>query len=312
MNVSLNKFYQVIGISKQGFHQRMNRQLAEKAHDHQLLYLVYQLRADHPTMGCRDMYYKLKPEYIGRDRFERFCKLHELASQLPRNYRRTTDSSGVVRFDNLTIGLVLYHINQLWVSDITYFDIGNKTSYITFIMDAYSRRIIGHHTSKRLFTEQTSLPTLEMALQLRGGKPLDGTIFHSDGGGQYYDTNFLATTKAFNLSNSMCQYPWENGKAERINGVIKNNYLIHRDINSFETLKKEVDRAVQLYNEEKPHKALKRVSPVSFEKDYLRSGKITDAEKSTTEYEIHNCRANNSPAGCGKITSASNITQEYV
>ena len=67
----------------------------------------------------------------------------------------------------------------------------------------------------------------------------------------------------------MCQYPWENGKAERINGVIKNNYLIHRNINSYEQLQIEVDRSVLLYNSEKPHIKLQRKSPNQFEKEYL-------------------------------------------
>ena len=64
----------------------------------------------------------------------------------------------------------------------------------------------------------------------------------------------------------MCEYPWDNGKVERLNGVIKNNYLIHRDINSFEELKKEVARTVLLYNQEKPHIELQRKSPNEFEK----------------------------------------------
>ena len=68
----------------------------------------------------------------------------------------------------------------------------------------------------------------------------------------------------------MCEYAWENGKAERINGVIKNNYLKHRDINNFSELKQEVERSVRLYNEEKPHIELRRKSTIMFEKLYLR------------------------------------------
>ncbi|MCK5169106.1 MAG: integrase core domain-containing protein [Bacteroidales bacterium] len=104
---------------------------------------------------------------------------------------------------------------------------------------------------------------------------VDGLIFHSDGGGQYYDKEFLKLTGKYKIINSMCEYAWENGKAERLNGVIKNNYLIHRDINSFEELLREVDRSVYLYNFEKPHIELQRNSPIEFENSYIRNGKQT-------------------------------------
>lgn len=304
MNDSLNKLYKTIGVSKQAFHQRMNRKLREQACEHQLLFLIYELRQDHPTMGSRDMYYRLQPSFIGRDKFEWFCKMHRLSSQRAVNQRRTTNSTGVIRFVNLTIGLKLNHINQLWVSDITYYEMKGRFYYLTFIMDAFSRRILGHNTSCRLFTVQTTLPALKMAVAVRKGTKCEGTIFHSDGGGQYYDMEFLRLTQKLGLRNSMCEYPWENGKAERINGIIKNNYLTHRNIDSFDELKKEVDRSVKLYNEQKPHVGLNRLSPVNFEKQYIWLGKTSDGEKSTTEHETHSSRAMNSPAGCGKTPPA--------
>lgn len=311
MEESLNRLYWILGISKQAFHQRLNRQVREQSHHHQLLFLVYEIRMDHPTMGVRDMYYLLRPEFMGRDAFEEFCRGYGLVCERPVNYSRTTDSKGVIRFDNLTIGLKLSGINQLWVSDITYFEVNRKFYYLTFILDAYSRLILGYSVSKRLFTEQTTLSALQMAVIRRKGVDLKGTILHSDGGGQYYDKEFLKETQSLGLVNSMCEYPWENGKAERINGVIKNNYLRHRSIGSFGELVKEVDRSVQLYNEIKPHKALNRVSPLTFENMYIESGKTSDGEKSTTEYENSHQRENNSPLGCGKTSSGSNITLEY-
>lgn len=312
MSCSLNTLYRVIGISKQAVHQRMDRQLREQAYEHQLLFLVYQLREDHPTMGCRDIYYKIRPHFIGRDRFELFCREHGLMSERPVNYRKTTDSNGVIRFENLVHNLVLDRINQVWVSDITYFEVDNQFYYLTFITDAFSRRILGYSASERLFTEHTTLPALNMAVKLRKGYCLTGIIFHSDGGGQYYDQDFLMVTKGLQLVNSMCAYPWENGHAERINGVIKNNYLKHRSINSFAELQKEVDRSVLLYNQEKPHIALKRLSPVQFENDYISSGKTSDGEKSATEYKNHSLGQKLSPSGYGKTSSGSNIAPEYI
>lgn len=207
---------------------------------------------------------------MGRDKFEVFCKAESLLAARLKNYRRTTDSYGVVRFENLLEGLEVSKINQVWQSDITYFELAGRFYYITFIIDGYTRRIIGHSTSRRLFTEDTSLQALQMAISLRKEQKhsISGVIFHSDGGGQYYDRNFLLLTKNAGIQNSMCKYAWENGKAERVNGVIKNNYLIHRSIKNFEQLVKEVDRSVLLYNTEKPNIALGRIAPVMFEKYY--------------------------------------------
>ncbi|MBK6819074.1 MAG: transposase [Bacteroidetes bacterium] len=92
-----------------------------------------------------------------------------------------------------------------------------------------------------------------------------GLILHSDGGGQYYDKEFLALTQS-----TACTIVWQNmrgnGMAERLNGVIKNNYLQYRKCKSFTELAKEVDRSVLLYNYEKPHKMLQKKSPMQFEK----------------------------------------------
>lgn len=251
-----------------------------RSEQEQLLLLIGQIREDHPTMGVRDLYYKLQPSTMGRDTFELFCKEHHLTSKRSKNYRRTTDSSGVIRFDNLLKNNSLTTINQAWQSDITYYEVEGRFYYLTFILDAFSRRILGYSVSKKLTTEQTTLPALEMAIKLRKkeGWLIHGVIFHSDGGGQYYDKEFLKITKKEGIINSMCEYPWENGKAERLNGVIKNNYLVHRNILNFSDLNKEVDRTVSLYNQEKPHIELQRKSPSDFEKNYLCLNQSSDAD----------------------------------
>ncbi len=233
--------------------------------------LIFQLRGDHPTMGSRDMYYKLQPQTLGRDAFEQFCKELNLTRQKPLKRWKTTDSRGVVRFENLLKDLKITRINQAYQCDITYFEINGVFYYITLITDCFSKRIVGHSVSKRLFTEQTTLPALRKAIRTRrkDGLTLRGAIFHSDGGGQFYAEKFIELTSKEELKNSMCKYPWENGIVERLNGVMKNNYLHHWSIESFAQLVKAVDRFVQLYNNEKPHAKLKRMTPIAFEKLYL-------------------------------------------
>jgi putative transposase len=235
----------------------------------QLMNMIHQVRSQHPTMGCRDLYYKLAPEFMGRDAFEAFCCDNDLMSKRSRNRRRTTDSSGVKRFDNLVRELQVAKVNQVWTSDITYYELGDRFYYLTFIQDAYSRRILGYSVSQSLHTEDTTLPAMEMAIKSRKNTVLQGLIFHSDGGGQYYAKEFLKLTDKHGINNSMCIYPWENGKAERLNGVIKNNYLRHRRISTYQELKQQVDQTVLLYNLGKPHIKLSRKSPIAFEENIL-------------------------------------------
>lgn len=279
LTFSLNKLYQSIGLTKQAFHQRMDRYLQERSLEEQLVMIVYQVREDHPTMGLRDIYYKTVPNNIGRDRFEMLCKQSGLAIERAHNMRRTTDSSGVIRFENLLIGLTISRPNQVWQSDITYFELNQRFYYITFIVDAFTRIIVGHAVSQRLTTEQTTLPALKNAIKSRMDLKMNikTLIFHSDGGGQYYDKEFLKITTKYQIQNSMCQYPWDNGKAERINGIIKNNYLRYRYIKTYEQLISEVDRSVFLYNTDKPHSKLQRKCPIQFENDYF----CRDTSKST-------------------------------
>ena len=193
----MNTLYKVLNITKQAFHKRMDRQLLLLCEQKQIMLLIGQLREEHPTMGCRDMYYKLQPQTMGRDAFEAFCKAEELSVPHSKNRRRTTDNSGVIRFDNLLENKVLTSINEAWVSDITYYEVQGRFYYLTFIMDAFSRRIIGHATSERLLTEHTTLPALKMALKARKESNLQGLIFHSDGGGQYYDKEFITLLTSY-------------------------------------------------------------------------------------------------------------------
>jgi transposase InsO family protein len=266
MIVSLNQFYKAIGVTKQGLHHHLNSQLEQQSLFENLHKITVQIRQDHPTLSCRAMFFKIQPEGIGRDKFERLCRQWGLVQKMTINRIRTTYSSGVIRFNNWYKDVVFTDIDQAYVSDITYFEVGDRFYYITFIMDAYSRYIIGYSVSKRLTTEQTTLAAFNMVLGYKKHKLPKGIIFHSDGGGQYYDKAFLKITSDYYFTNSMCEFAYENGKAERINGIIKNNYLKHKLINTYQELQKELDHTVSLYNKERPHKSLDYITPQEIEK----------------------------------------------
>jgi len=275
--MSLNQFYKVVGITKQGVHDMLLRQNRDKEIDLQLLLIVHQIRSDHPTMGVREMYFKIDHPEIGRDKFEKLCMSNGLRVIKGKNYRKTTDSSGVTRFDNLLEGLKIERMNQVWQSDITYFEIKGKFYYITLIQDAHTKVIVGHQCSKRLTTEQTTMIALKRALKKYKKEQIAELIFHSDGGGQYYANEFKSLTSIYQIQNSMGTTCYENAMAESLNGVIKNKYLNHFEINSFEKLKHKLDQVVSLYNYDKPHSSLHRKTPKQFENSCLSLNSQTKA-----------------------------------
>jgi putative transposase len=155
-------------------------------------------------------------------------------------------------------------VNQVWASDITYYRIGEKFYYLTFILDLYSRVIVGYAVSINLDTASTTIAALKMAAKVR--KVPAGLIIHSDGGGQYYCKAWLQLTSFHKMRNSMCESVYGNAHAERINGVIKNDYLEGYGPGNYNQLRTSTAKAVRKYNTEKPHGALDNISPVEFEK----------------------------------------------
>ena len=265
MSYSLNRFFKAIGSSRQVFHVKLNRFMQREDEMGQLSLIVDQVRENHPGMALRDLYQIIQPATIGRDRFEYYFKQMGYSVGIKRSFRRTTDSNGVIRFPNLIVDKELTGVNQVWVSDITYYRIKERFYYLTFIMDLYSRKIVGHSCSRTLLTTHTTIVALKKALKNRDINEIPGLIIHSDGGGQYYSNEFRKLTKEAEMVNSMGKTAYENPHAERVNGIIKNNYIRHYGPKSLIDLIKMTNKAVQLYNTEKPHRALNKLSPIQFE-----------------------------------------------
>jgi len=260
----------------------------------QLIPIISQIRSDHPVMSIKWIYQRIHPETMGRDTFYAFCAEYGFLMDQKRNYRRTTNSNGVIRFPNLIEGMELTGVNQVWVSDITYYELGERFYYITFILDLWSRRIIGYTVSHSLRAEQTTLPALKMAINCRRPIKIAGVIFHSDGGGQYYCKDFLGITSNYQISNSMAECVYENPHAERINRTIKDDYLYHYNPTSFQQLKKMTAKAVWFYNNEKPHKALNGITPVKLESKQIKlSTKIKVVNKEKRSKKESNTNNNN-------------------
>lgn len=275
----MNAIYRALGISKQGVHDRLDRYLRKEEEMHQLIPIIREIREDHPNMSVRWIYERVRPRTMGRDAFYRFCGRAGFIKKQKQSPMKTTDSSGVIRFPNRIEGMELTGVDQVWVSDITYYRIMDTFFYLTFITDLWSRRIIGCSQSSSLRSEETTIPALDEAIALRGQANVKGTILHSDGGGQYYCKEFLRITENRGLSNSMAGSVYENPHAERVHRTIKHDYLYHYGPRNLGELKRMSKKANHLYNHEKPHRSLGKKTPVEFEKERKGTTRVSVIDK---------------------------------
>ena len=228
--------------------------------------MVKAVRERHPSMGARPMFHVLKINSMGINRFERLVSASGLGIEQKRLWIRTTNSNhNYFKYSNLTNGLVLSNINQLWVSDITYWVNGQTHYYLLFILDVFSRLILGYTASDNMYTVN-NLKALGASFRIRKMHQFERLVHHSDKGSQYCSSEYVKALQKANMAISMAGNSLENPYAERLNGIIKNDYLKHFDTGSFAKLKKSLDRAVWLYNNERPHTELDYMTPINFEK----------------------------------------------
>lgn len=264
----MNDLYSLLNITKQAHSQHNKRQKELKEKKDILFRSILELRQFHPEMGGKKMYEVLCPDYIGRDAFINFYTENNFSLKRKPNYQRTTFSSPSAKYQNLTINKVFKDVNQLWTSDITYFEIGFKIYlYLTFIIDVYSRRILGYNVSEDLSAKST-IKALFMALKTRNIQSYNNNlIHHSDKGVQYNSNLYTNILSKHNIKISMCNSVYENSHIERVNGIIKNEYLVHYPIKSITECQRTLSKVIDLYNEVRPHWGIGGYSPVEYEKN---------------------------------------------
>lgn len=263
MNYSLNQLYHVAGISKQAVCQYKKRQDAFDAKGILLVKEAELLREEHPGCGVEKMYYTLNPDFIGRDRFiELFMQLG-FRLKRKKNYKRTTFSV-LAYYPNLITGMLLHSPNQVWQSDITYIKVVERFYFAVFIIDVYTKKIVGYNVSDSL-RATANVKALKMALKTNS-PPI---IHHSDKGSQYIYHKYIDLLHDNNIAISMCDTALDNAYAERINQTIKNEYLAYWKPRTFKQLKTDVNKAVKQYNNRRIHNNIGRKTPITFEKEVL-------------------------------------------
>jgi len=222
------------------------------------------LRTEHPGCGVEKMYYTLDPDFLGRDRFiELFISLGYRIKK-NKNYRRTTYSSASTKYKNLIEGMLVHSPNQVWQSDITYIKVGGRFYYAVFIIDVYTKKLVGYNVSDSLRAE-ANIKALKMATK-QHGYPL---IHHSDKGSQYIYSPYIELLKSNGSHISMGNSALDNAYAERINQTIKNEYIAYWNPVNFSQLKAQIKRAVRNYNNKRKHNHIGRMNPAEFEAEVL-------------------------------------------
>lgn len=261
----MNTLYSLVKLSKQA-HWKWTRRENFMRDKYLLLDVVLaDWRTRHPAMSLKKLYHKIQPDFIGVNAFISYGMTHGFEAISYRKSPRTSILGESLDYPNLLIDLKISDINQVWVSDTTYFKINGVWFYITFVMDLYSRRIIGYHADKTLLAE-AHLKALEMAILVRAVTAYNHRlIHHSDRGVQYKSNLYTGVLKVAQINISMGRIVYDNIHIERVHQTIKGEYLIHRNIQSEKDLKRHLSKDVKLYNEERPHLSLNMMTPVEFE-----------------------------------------------
>ena len=262
----MKDLYAVVGISKQAVQQYHMRQLKASKVTCKFFEQADLIRREHPRSGCRKMAMDMVCKGWGRDKIENLLLGNGYRVCYPVNFCRTTKSQHQLYFPNLIEGLELNKINQVVQTDITYYRIGEKFYYLVFIIDVYSRRIVGYAVNKTLEAEG-NIKALKRMFTIRQNDSLENMIHHSDKGSQYIDQIYLKLLKARDIRISMCNEAWENAYSERINKTIKEEYLDGWDITDFATLCRLTRKAVHHYNFKRRHQSLTWQTPIEFERN---------------------------------------------
>lgn len=268
--MSLARACRYFGISRQAYYQQVRVEQATQQRDAEVADWVREVRRRQPRIGTRKLHYLLREPMakvgfkLGRDALFRTLKRMHLLVPPRRAFHKTTDSfHRFYKHPNLLKGqsvkTVATRPEQVWVADITYVPTRERCVYLSLITDAYSRKIVGYHVHATLQTEEV-VQALKMALRDRQGQaPL---IHHSDRGIQYCATAYQALHERHGLICSMTDgYDcYQNALAERINGILKMEFLLYQpaDLTQAQQM---VAQSVAIYNQERPHSALKYKTP---------------------------------------------------
>lgn len=257
----------MFGVTRQAYYQSFYSDEFVEIEQELVLKEVISIRKKHPRIGTRKLYVMLEQFMLehqikmGRDALFDLLSMHHLLVRKSRRKIVTTQSNHwMKKYPNLIKEFIPFAPNQLWVSDITHWKTEAGLIYLSLITDAYSHKVVGYNLAQTMEAVE-SVKALEMALMTN--KSIQTLIHHSDRGSQYCSFKYVKLLQDYNIQISMTETgdPLDNAIAERINGILKDEYLECYSVKTFQEANELLKQIIKLYNEERPHMSIGNLVP---------------------------------------------------
>ena len=255
-----------LGISRQAYYKRIHQSINNNNLYNKMENIVNENREEKSRAGLRTIYYKEGlSTLLGVNQFEIQMSKRGYALKPYKSFIKTTDSRGhQYKFDNLIEGKRVNVPNQVIVGDITYYSNLSGLYYIFHFTDIYSleiKGIVGSKNMEGVNSEKCLRQIIKYNSQNKYGHKL---IIHTDGGGQYRSHNFQNMIRKAEILPSQAKSCFENGLAERVNGIIKNEYLIDYNIKNEKQLNRALKKIQKQNNNKWPSKILGYSTPQQY------------------------------------------------
>lgn len=254
-------------LKRDAFYKYQKRYTTQKQIELNVIELVSKRRKILPREGTRKLLKTLKNDFqnqnlkIGRDQLFRILKEHNLLIRRKKYSCRTTNSyHRFYKYNNIIKNVTIKKPNQVWASDITYIRTIKGFCYLALITDMHSRKIVGYDISDSLELKGC-LRALQKAIYQ--AKDTKGVIHHSDRGIQYCSNQYTEVLKRKKIEISMTEenHCYENALAERVNGILKDEFYLDQTFSSVQHAKKATKNAIKLYNNKRLHLSLQYKTP---------------------------------------------------
>lgn len=257
-----------VRMSAQNYYARRTVRRRQAVDVELMLELVRAERKYQPRLGVRKLCFLIRWELVeagvkmGRDRiYAELGKAGLLVEKKTSEWPKTTSfNPNLPVFRNLIQGRKLTGRNQVWVADITYIRTMEGFMYLGLITDKWSRKIVGFHLGETL---ESGSALKALAMGLKGLRSDEKPIHHSDRGCQYASHAYVQQARKAGLTMSMTEkdHTAENAMAERVNGILKQEYCLDANFVNKPEARKTTRQGVGLYNNRRPHSALKMKTP---------------------------------------------------